>query len=76
MREEPWEADEDWTDDDDAVTVTCPYCGEELLEDAPQCPSCGNYISDDDRPPDKKPPWIWIGIVICIVIALAWAAGM
>jgi hypothetical protein len=75
MRDDEWEADDE-DSDDSAVTVPCPYCGEEMLEDAPQCPACGNYVSDVDRPRERKPPWILIGIVICLVIALAWAVGM
>jgi len=82
MLEDKWAADDglpdedDWPDADDDGCVPCPYCGEEMLEDSPQCPECGRYVSDEDRPPEKKPPWIMIGIVVCIVIALAWAAGM
>lgn len=78
MRKEAWEADEDevWDDEDDDHVVPCPYCGADMLEDSPRCPACGKYISDEDRPPEKKPPWILVGIVVCLVIALAWAAGI
>lgn len=74
MREDDVGDDDDWGDDDDGV-VPCPYCGADMLEDSPRCPECGNYISDEDRPPERKPPWIVVGIVVCLVIALAWAAG-
>uniref|UniRef100_A0A7C2JWT0 Zinc ribbon domain-containing protein n=1 Tax=Schlesneria paludicola TaxID=360056 RepID=A0A7C2JWT0_9PLAN len=80
MRKETWSdndelSDDDWDDDEDDLTVPCPYCGEELLEDSPRCPACGGYTSEEDRPPERKPSWIVVGIVICLVIALAWAAG-
>jgi len=77
MLEERSETDDDDPDDawDDDGTIPCPYCGEEMLEDSPRCPACGRYQSEEDRPPQQKPPWIVVGIVICLVIALAWAAG-
>jgi uncharacterized protein (DUF983 family) len=81
MRNPQWDEEEDelddetWDEDDDGL-VPCPYCGEDMLEVSPRCPECGRYISDEDRPAEKKPPWIVVGIVVCLVIALAWAAGM
>lgn len=74
MHDSEWKPDDE-SSDDDPVIVPCPYCGEEILEDAPQCPACGNYLSEEDRPREKKPPWILVGVVICLVIALLWAAG-
>jgi uncharacterized protein (DUF983 family) len=73
-----WSTDEDddWSDEEGDDLIPCPYCGEDLYDDAPQCPACGKYLSEEDRPPEKKPPWVLIGIVICLVVALAWAAGM
>lgn len=76
MQEEAWEAeeDDDW-DDEDGLCAPCPYCGAEMLEDSPRCPECGRYISDEDRPPERKPPWIVVGVVVCVIIVLAWMAG-
>jgi uncharacterized protein (DUF983 family) len=81
MLEERWAADDglpdedDWPDEGNDGLAPCPYCGADILEDSPRCPSCGKYLSEEDRPPEKKPPWILIGIVLCLIIALAWAAG-
>jgi len=36
-----WDDDADEGDDsDDEPTVPCPYCGWQMLEDSPRCPSC------------------------------------
>jgi len=74
MLEDSYAADEDLPEEDDGV-VPCPYCSEEMLEDSPRCPSCGRYISEEDRPPERKPPWILIGVVLCLIVALMWIAG-
>lgn len=76
MRETRWDADEDdfdddvWDEDDDGV-VDCPYCGEEMLEDSPRCSECGRYLSEEDRTPERKPSWIVVGVVLCVIIVLA-----
>ena len=62
-------------DEDDDGMVPCPYCGEEMLEDSPRCPSCGQYVSEEDAPPAKHPPWILITAVILLVLALSWAVN-
>ena len=67
--------DDDFDDpepDDDGL-VPCPYCGEEMLEDSPRCPSCGQYLSDEDAPSEKEPPWILITAGILLLIVLSWA---
>lgn len=64
--------DEDWGDDDDLPTIRCPYCRAEILEDLPQCPECGNYISTEDQPAQPKPMWIVIGLVACFLIVAVW----
>jgi len=74
-----WGAD-DWGDEDsdvgddsgDEATVACPYCGEEIYEDAPQCAACGNYISAEDHATPSKPAWIVVTAVICLAMALGW----
>jgi hypothetical protein len=48
-----------WTDDDegfDDTTIPCPCCHE-----SPRYPHCGNYISEEDAPPGRKPWWIIAG---------------
>jgi hypothetical protein len=40
-----WSEDEDPVGADDEVeTVPCPACGQEVYEDADQCPKCGEWI--------------------------------
>jgi len=56
-------------------TIPCPYCRAEIHEESPQCPRCGNYISDEDAPPPPKPWWLIIGVIICLVIVYRWIAG-
>lgn len=72
-----WDDEGDsWEDDDSPVMVACPYCREGMLEDAPQCPSCGNYVSEEDSPPPRKPLWILATIAICLIIALMWLVDL
>jgi hypothetical protein len=72
--------DEDWDDDfddefDDDSTVDCPYCGRSIPEDAPWCPYCENYISEEDAPTGRKPWWIIIGALACLYIVYRWTVG-
>ena len=39
------------------------------------CPHCGNYISDEDTPPARKPWWIIIGVLLVFYIIYRWIAG-
>jgi hypothetical protein len=82
MFEERWAAqddtpeDEDWDLADEDRTAPCLYCGEQMLEDAPQCPACGKYISAEDLPPQQKPSWVIVGVVLCLIVMLVWLAGV
>lgn len=61
--------------DSDLATVPCPYCRKEILEDADRCPYCENYISDEDRPRDRKSN-VWIVLMIlALLAALIWVVG-
>ncbi len=71
-----WEPDDDAQDEDDDGLVPCPYCHEEMLEDSPRCPSCGQYISEEDAPPAKKPLWLLATIAICLILALMWLVDL
>ncbi|MGA0039113.1 MAG: hypothetical protein ACO3NZ_04650 [Pirellulales bacterium] len=68
--DEPWDEADAW--DEDEPTVPCPYCGDEMLEDAPQCFRCGNYISVEDRPRVKKPLWVVMTAILCLLMAAGW----
>ena len=71
-----WESTEsEWDSADDSgdeATVACPYCGEEMFDDAPQCTACGNYISAEDHAPESKPTWVMATAVVCLLMALGW----
>ena len=59
-------------DGDEEPTVPCPFCGLEMLEDSPRCPSCGQYISAEDSPGPTKPLWVIATAIVCLGIALWW----
>jgi len=74
--DEDWDhddADAGYDSDDDEPTVACPYCRREILEDVPQCPYCGQYISAEDHAERSKPIWVVVTAVVCLAIAL-WLA--
>jgi hypothetical protein len=65
----------EWVDDaSDVPTVPCPYCEREVPEDLTRCPYCEHYISREDAPPDRKPWWIIVGVVVCLLVVLLWIA--
>jgi hypothetical protein len=68
------EADEDW-DYDEEPTIPCPHCRREMHEDSPQCPYCGHYISEEDAPATRKPWWIILGVVLCILVIWSWISS-
>jgi hypothetical protein len=75
-REPDDEAGEGWeSDETDEWVKPCPYCGQEMYDDAPRCPSCGCYVSAEDAVVQPKPAWILITAVIVLVMMLAWLAN-
>ena len=66
---EDWEyPDADDSDDSAADTITCPVCQEDVYEEAPQCPRCGQYITADDLRSIRKPMgWIWLAVVVIVI---------
>ena len=74
--DDPSCGDED-TDDygDDAVdepTRDCPYCGVEMLEICVQCPSCGQYLSQEDSHVRSQPLWVYLTAILCLAAILFW----
>lgn len=69
-------ADEEFVpeSDDDEPTIPCPYCGCEIHEDSPRCPSCENYLSQEDAPPTptNKPWWFLLGAGLGLLVFLRW----
>ncbi|RLS32009.1 MAG: hypothetical protein DWH79_08960 [Planctomycetota bacterium] len=55
-------------DSGDEPTVPCPWCREEIFEDAVQCPACGKYLSDEDAPPPRKPWWVVAVAVLLLYV--------
>lgn len=82
MDDDEWE--EDWSEDsddvfdqdsdDDEPTISCPYCGCEVHEDSPRCPSCENYLSLEDAPTTaaNKPWWFLLGAGLGLLVFLRW----
>ena len=66
----------DTSEPDDEATIPCPFCGEEIYDDAECCPECGRYLTKEDAPSQPKSWWVVAGVVICIAIVVAWAMGM
>ena len=65
-----------WDDDEDEeTTVPCPYCRRPIHEDSPRCPHCGNYISEEDTVPARKPWWIILGVLLALYVVYRWIAG-
>lgn len=64
--------DESESDDDDDSTAPCPYCSAEIHDDSERCPECGNYISNEDIPPSRKPWWILLGVAACLYAIYRW----
>jgi hypothetical protein len=74
--EDDWDDQADSTpDDDEEPTVPCPYCNREILEDLAQCPYCGNYLSEEDAPPSRKPWWILIGVALALYVVYRWVVN-
>lgn len=71
-------ADDDWEDDGDdgeEPTIPCPHCRREIHEESQCCPYCGNYISEEDAPPQRKPWWIIVGAVLVLWVVFQWILG-
>ena len=59
-------------DDEGPATIACQHCGEEVYEDAPQCPSCLSYDFGARRV-GQDGPLFKVLLFLSIVIALAFA---
>jgi hypothetical protein len=83
MPRQTWDDEDDWDasgddrlEDDNAEgpTIPCPYCGCEIHEDSPRCPSCENYLSLEDAPTTTagKPWWFLLGTGLGLLVFLRW----
>jgi hypothetical protein len=58
--------------DDEEPTIPCPYCKRQIHEDAQWCPHCEQYISEEERPPKRKPWWLVGGVLLCLYAVYRW----
>ena len=59
-------------DDDDDLCIPCPFCGRRILEESERCPHCEHYLSKEDAPHERKPWWIWLGVIACLYVVYRW----
>jgi predicted nucleic acid-binding Zn ribbon protein len=72
--EYPDEADVDQDDGDEyAETPPCPHCRKPLYEQAEVCPHCGKFISREETGRWRKPVWIVVGVIACLIVILIWS---
>jgi hypothetical protein len=68
--EAPDSSDRD--EDDEPASIRCPNCRKMMIEDAEQCPHCGEFIEDEKLSPGR-PVWVWVGLLLAILVAAMWA---
>jgi len=58
--------------DDASETLPCPECGEDVYEDAEQCPACGSYLTHRRQ---ISPLWWWTAVMLlaCCALAIWWS---
>ena len=69
------EIDYSLRDEDDGDTIACPHCGQDVFDDAEQCPNCGMYLSEEDAPARRWPWWMWVGLAGALFVAWRWVVG-
>lgn len=70
--EDDWDEDEEEDEGEGEDTIPCPHCRRQIYDGAERCPNCGEYISIEDGPRERKPIWIVATCVVCLVVALFW----
>jgi hypothetical protein len=74
-------SDDDWdnpeldeADDGTTELVACPACGEEIYEEAEQCPHCGSYVVHSTSAFAGRPMWFcvlgFLGVVATVLYLL------
>ena len=66
--------DENEEDDADGeTTIPCPHCGEDVFDNAEQCPACGMWLVADRRPLTGRPRWfVVLGVVVALLTIATW----
>lgn len=75
MPRQTWDEDDEEDEDGEGEsTITCPHCGGEVYEDSPRCPTCENYLSQEDSPATvtDKPWWVLLGAGLGLLVFLRW----
>ncbi|MCY2964956.1 MAG: hypothetical protein NT069_15170 [Planctomycetota bacterium] len=67
--------DSEDADDEDDDGGPCPYCGIEIAHDAPQCPHCKNYITEEENAGSRQPWWIVATVIVCLLMVYFWMFG-
>lgn len=70
-----WNDSESAEDFDTEPVINCPYCGTEMLEICPQCPACGQYLSNEDQHSQSHPRWILLTAILCLTLVAFWLLG-
>lgn len=66
---EEWEYPEPDPDDDETPDlVACPHCGNEIFEDAEQCPRCQQYLLKTGSAAAATTSLGWVGVLIIVLI--------
>lgn len=74
-----YDEDDDWespepdeeADEDSVETVACPDCGEQIYEEAEQCPYCGQYVTHSTSPWSGR-PWWFVVLGLAGIVAVIW----
>ncbi|MBY0589574.1 zinc-ribbon domain-containing protein [bacterium] len=70
--EEEHDESSEFDSNEDDGTVPCPNCGKEMYEDSPRCPYCGEYVTHVAPSVVRSSPWMMIGMVLALLMALGW----
>ena len=64
------------TADGDDDLIACPFCGRPVYAEADVCPACHSFLGGSDDPTtlhaSRRPLWIIVGVVLCLVAVLGW----
>ncbi len=75
MNDDAWDDEDDGGQSGEDRTIPCPYCRHPIYEDSQRCPACGNYISEEDAVPARKPWWIIVGALVVLYVVYRWIVG-
>jgi len=55
-------------DADEPAEMICPRCRGIVLEDAPQCPHCGDWITPVDPSDVGSGRWVYLAVVLLMLL--------